>query len=76
MVNLKKNKKDHYAPKRWTLGKVSGKLKGLLHKIWGEKKGSKEWYLFQFKRELEQMKKHIIFLEQVIEFYEQADDSK
>jgi hypothetical protein len=75
MVNLKKNTKNHYAPKRWSLDKVSNKIKGLLNKIWNSEKGSKEWYLYQFKRELEQIKKHVIFLNQIIEFYEKSDQT-
>lgn len=73
MIELTKNTKDHYAPRRWRLVTVSNKIKGLLNKIWNSEKGSKEWYMYQFKRELEQIKKHIIFLNQIIDFYEKAD---
>lgn len=69
-----RNMKDRYAPIRWTLYHVVHKAKGLLNIIWNEKKGSKKWYIAQFKRELEQLKKHIIFLEETIDFYEKSDE--
>lgn len=71
---MKKNMSNRYAPQRWSLNKVVHKTEGLLKKIWSEKKGSKAWYMAQFKREVEQMKKHIIFLEQIMEFYEKSEE--
>lgn len=70
-----RNMKDRYAPRRWTLSHVVHKAKGLLNIIWNSKKGSKEWYLSQHRRELEQLKKHIIFMEQIIDFYEKSDET-
>lgn len=62
--------RNNYAPQRWKLERILNKIYNLKLKIKKEEKGSKEWFIIQMKREIEQQKKHIIFLQNIIDLYE------
>lgn len=72
---IRKNIKDNYSPHRWRLDKILHKIFGLKKKFQKEKKGSKAWFVLQMKRELEQQKKHIIFLQNIIDLYEKENSN-
>lgn len=63
---MKKNR-NYYAPKRWRLGAIIATIDSIKKKVLGEPKRSQYWYVLQMKRELMQMKKHIIFMEEMID---------
>lgn len=67
--------KDPYVPKRWTLMKILHTISGIGEKLKKEPKYTKQWYIMQSRREIQQIKKHIIFFEQIIERFEKHDES-
>lgn len=64
------NYEKAYNLRLWTLKKVVNKIIGLKERLTRTDKKTKEWYIIQFKREVLQIKKHIIFMDQMIERYE------
>jgi hypothetical protein len=64
---MKYNKKKYHAPRRWRLANVLGIINNIKHTILATRKHTPEWYRLQYKRELNQIKKHIIFMEQLLD---------
>lgn len=56
-------------PSRWKLVKVLRAIQSIAKFIKKEPKYSKDWYIMQVKREIYALKKHIIFLEQIVDKY-------
>lgn len=73
---MKLDYKNHYSPSRWKLYKIINKIVGIKEKLLGVEKGTKEYFLLQCKREIEQIKKHIIFFQQIVDNYEKLNDTK
>ena len=64
---MKWDTKTTYAPRYWKLGRILGHIHGLAFAIKKSERGSKEWYIRRLERELEQIKKHVIFLQQTLD---------
>ena len=62
--------KDYTNPKRWNPKKIINKVAGYKKKLEETEKYSKEWYILQFKRELNAIKKHVVFFENLLDNYE------
>ena len=60
---------NHYAPRRWTLGYVLHKITNI-GKIVVNEKDKKKKHILACQRELEAIKKHIIFFHHILERYE------
>lgn len=64
---MKKDLKKHYAPRKWRLSTILGVVTSIKDTLLKTKKRSPEWYRLQYKRELYQIKKHIIFMEELLD---------
>jgi hypothetical protein len=63
-------------PYRWNIGHIFTKLNSLKKKLLIEPKHTKKWFIMQYKREIMQTKKHILFLEDLVKKYENNEDIK
>lgn len=72
-MSLFREKKNYYAPRRWNLKKILTAINSIATTLKKKEKFSKEWYILQVKREIYALKKHIIFLEQIVGRYEGKD---
>jgi hypothetical protein len=61
------NKKKYHALRRWTLSTVLSVIHNIKRMLPSIEKRTPKWYRLQYKRELHQIKKHIIFMEELMD---------
>jgi hypothetical protein len=69
-----KIKTKYSNPKQWTLIKIVSKIKSIKEYLTVTPKYSKQWFVLQFKREITQIKKHVVLWESLINLLEKSDD--
>jgi hypothetical protein len=65
--------KKYFAPKRWTIGWAVSVAHSIKSTLTMTPKRSQKWYELQFKREIAQMKKHIMFFESLLDDFKGED---
>ncbi len=73
-MKFRRNLKKYYAPKRWKLGGIFSKIAGINLLLIKKDMSKRYKTTLRIKKEIEQLKKHIIFLEELIDSIQKEED--